>query len=1302
MRRARALGALIGLVLAAASAYPAGEGALSGTVRDATTGLPLAHVFVDVFNSNGVWMTNGETAPGGGYAIGGLPAGSYHARTDLSWLGYLDELFDDVACPFQECTVTSGTSILVTAGATTTGIDFSVTPGGRISGTVRDASTGLPLTNVSVSVYDAGGSRRTYGSTDGSGVYTTSAELPSGSYYARTSNRQGYFDEVYADISCPSESCFVPSGTPIAVTAGTTTPAIDFALAPGGRIGATVTDAVTGLSVAGVGLLIFDWSGGSVTTGTTDASGVFVTGEGLRPGTYYARTYESRGYIDELYDDIPCTGGSCTETHGAPIVVRAGETTGIGFALRPGGRISGTVTLGSPDPPPYDYRLPVRIYDASGRKVASVWTGTIGPYTIEGLDSGIYYAVALASQGYVAELYGDIPCPDGECTVTSGTPIAVTAGATTAGVDFELTRGGRVSGTVTDAGTGLPLALVDVTLYDSEGRYVEHDYTDDAGVYETDSSLASGTYHARIPTAQGYLGELFDDIPCPAESCTVTRGTAIGVTAGTTTSGIDFGLVRGGSISGVLTVAATGLPVSGAWVSVGDSSGRLVTSAETDAAGTYTTSKPLPSGTYYAWASNVPGYLAELFDDIPCAGPSCTATAGTPIAVTAGATTTGIDFALGPGGRITGTVTDAATGLPLAPVRVAIYDGDLRAVATGAADSSGVYTIEGGLSSGTYYARTENSLGYVDELYHDVPCPACPVGRGTPISVTAGTTTSGIDFGLRPKGRISGTVKDAATGLPLAGVRVSVVGSTGLPVTSASTDGAGAWATGVSLAPGTYYARTWSSAGYVDEVYDDIACPQTTCPEENGRPIVVAAGTTTTGIDFGLVRGGRIGGTVKDAATGLPLAYVEVRIYTAAGSQVATTLTNALGDWATHGRHGVWGTYGGPGLVSGTYYARTSNSLGYVDEFYGDIPCPGEACPVTAGTPISVVAGATTGGIDFGLARGGRLAGIVTDAATGLPLKGVQVSIHDSGGTCVAGRTTDFWGVFTSVDALASGTYYARTSNALGYTDELYDEAPCPGGVCAVTIGTPITVAAGAPAATIVFSLSAGGRISGAVTDAGTGLPLAGVRVRIHDAIGRPVASGTTDASGAWATLSGLPSGTYYARTDVAPGHVDELYEDIPCPLGVCTVTSGTPIHVTAGATTAGVDFGLDPSPASSFYTVVPCRVLDTRNPDGPLGGPALVAGAERPFALAGACGIPATAKAVSANVTVTEPTHAGNVRLYPAGAPAPPTSTVNYTPGVTRAGNATVPLNASGQVTVLASPSGTVHLVLDVNGYYE
>jgi hypothetical protein len=138
----------------------------------------------------------------------------------------------------------------------------------------------------------------------------------------------------------------------------------------------------------------------------------------------------------------------------------------------------------------------------------------------------------------------------------------------------------------------------------------------------------------------------------------------------------------------------------------------------------------------------------------------------------------------------------------------------------------------------------------------------------------------------------------------------------------------------------------------------------------------------------------------------------------------------------------------------------------------------------------------------------------------------------------------------------------------------------------------------------------------------------------------------------------------------------------------------------------AGPDVGAveltGPPPALSFHTVAPCRAVDTRSAS--LGGPSPVAaGSDRVFTLAGACGVPASAKAVSLNLTVTQPTAQGNVRLYPAGAAFPPTvSTLNYSASQTRANNAVASLNALGQVAVRCSPSGTVHVIVDVNGYFE
>jgi uncharacterized repeat protein (TIGR01451 family) len=122
-----------------------------------------------------------------------------------------------------------------------------------------------------------------------------------------------------------------------------------------------------------------------------------------------------------------------------------------------------------------------------------------------------------------------------------------------------------------------------------------------------------------------------------------------------------------------------------------------------------------------------------------------------------------------------------------------------------------------------------------------------------------------------------------------------------------------------------------------------------------------------------------------------------------------------------------------------------------------------------------------------------------------------------------------------------------------------------------------------------------------------------------------------------------------------------------------------------------------------SFYTVEPCRVVDTRVATGSRGGPALAAGVARTFPISGTCGVPSAAWAVSLNVTVTQPTAAGNVRLFPGSTPIPQASALNYTAGITRANNAVAALGTAGDLTALASQAGgSVHLILDVNGYFE
>jgi hypothetical protein len=139
-------------------------------------------------------------------------------------------------------------------------------------------------------------------------------------------------------------------------------------------------------------------------------------------------------------------------------------------------------------------------------------------------------------------------------------------------------------------------------------------------------------------------------------------------------------------------------------------------------------------------------------------------------------------------------------------------------------------------------------------------------------------------------------------------------------------------------------------------------------------------------------------------------------------------------------------------------------------------------------------------------------------------------------------------------------------------------------------------------------------------------------------------------------------------------------------------------------ATLAVLDLG-EPPAAASYYSMPPCRLVDTRNPAGPYGGPALAANSERTFSLAGRCGIPATAQAVAVNLTDVSPTQAGDLRAFPAGGVAPLATALNWSAGQTRANNAILPVTTDGNsaLTVhLDMAAGAMQLVIDVVGYFQ
>ena len=623
--------------------------------------------------------------------------------------------------------------------------------------------------------------------------------------------------------------------------------------------------------------------------------------------------------------------------------------------------------------------------------------------------------------------------------------------------DSAAAQTGGIAGTVTNSAGGAAISGVTIRILNEFGSQVAQGVTNGTGSYLI-SNLQPGSYRVRtvVSFTQNFVDEIYPNLPCPPCS----GGSLITVTAGNTTSAIDFALDPGGSIAGTVVDETTLLPINNAFVQVYSSTGSFLKGGSTGGGGTGVFSVVgLQSGTYYAKV-DVSGtnYVEELYNNLQCLG--CPVTTGTPITVTAGAVTPGITFSPALGGSITGTVTDAMTLTGVSGVGVEIfrsYGGNtVRGVITNA---SGVFTAQA-LPTGSYLARTNvpQATSYIDEIYDGRISAGNSVTSGTLIAVTAGATTSGVNFALETGGSITGTVTDAVTLAPLSG-GVSVFNFKGAQLFTAQVDGAGAYQLG-RLPTGSYFVAVDGPSTFVNELFDNFAFFEDRSVL-GGTPVVVNAGVVTPNISFALSPGGSITGTVIDASTMLPIAGVEVTVHDSTGREVADDSTDDTG------------TFNVTGLPTGTYYARTEEVDGYIDEMYGGAVCP-VFCRVTDGTPIAVTTGAVTSGINFSLAAGGRIAGTVTDAVTTNPLASTTVVIFSAAGVPVSFSETDASGNYTTRSAFPSGTYYARTANRDGYLDQMYSSLTFCAPDCHVTSGTGIAVTAGLTTNGVNFALSTG------------------------------------------------------------------------------------------------------------------------------------------------------------------------------------------------------------------------------------
>jgi outer membrane protein assembly factor BamB len=116
---------------------------------------------------------------------------------------------------------------------------------------------------------------------------------------------------------------------------------------------------------------------------------------------------------------------------------------------------------------------------------------------------------------------------------------------------------------------------------------------------------------------------------------------------------------------------------------------------------------------------------------------------------------------------------------------------------------------------------------------------------------------------------------------------------------------------------------------------------------------------------------------------------------------------------------------------------------------------------------------------------------------------------------------------------------------------------------------------------------------------------------------------------------------------------------------------------------------------ACRLMPMTPTRLLDTRSGGGPLGP-----SGSRSLQVTGAV-VPATARAVVLNITVTNTSAASYLTAWPDQSPRPLASDLNWSAGETLPSLAVVELSSTGQLD-LYNAAGSTDVIVDVAGWYQ
>lgn len=622
---------------------PAGR--IEGTVVDAVSKAGVENVSVCP-TLEGSYIAVPDCAltdAGGHYLLGGVAPGTYTVAFspgfDLGSRDYLNEFFDGTA------NLGEATPVSVSAGVTATAIDAELEKGAQITGTVRDdADQPLAGAMVCAEVAMPQPNFGPCGTTEADGTYTIH-RVPSGKYRVRFSPNpfSGNLLPQYYDDQ-PSRRL---AGT-ITATAPATVSGIDATLHAGGQIEGTITEADGTTPIENASACAVE-VGNTVSEGgghcaQTAANGTYTIGS-LPSGSYevaFSGGFANPGFGSLHWNDQPI------DEAGTPVAVTAGaKATGINGALPQSGTIRGTVTAASDDSPIQSIEVcAFRGHQEEGR---CLFTSAAGTYEFTGLDAGSY-AVRFrpgtpfgpgaepSDPDYLTQWYS------GEVARADAQPLDITPGTVIEEVDAEMVTGGRISGTITGSG-GAPIPSGYACTVPAGGEEERCGFADKTGSYVI-HGLAPDLYKIRFAAnpangGAGWLAEFWKDKPTAAGADEVE-------VLGGVVEEIDAELQTAGAIAGRVTIAASGLPLSEAFVCA-------IPSGETEAANCAPTGSngkylipSLPNGGYrvefsvgfFEGDELIEEFATQFYNGAGSLG------AGTVVNVTAGSTTGSIDAAM--------------------------------------------------------------------------------------------------------------------------------------------------------------------------------------------------------------------------------------------------------------------------------------------------------------------------------------------------------------------------------------------------------------------------------------------------------------------------------------------------------------------------------------------------------------------------------------------------------------------------------------------------------------------------------